>query len=157
MHACAAIITACGLTDTRNVCIHPNAFINACMQEPRRASAAKRRPTCQCAKIYTRAVECMHLCRNYDDSKQLTEAKRDALFAAIGSDDKVGYTAQLISAAHISSLMLARNRTSLNVIAEDSTCAIIQDVLDAGVNIAEVHMHSIPCIIALWWYSGVSY
>ncbi|KAG1672118.1 hypothetical protein FOA52_001705 [Chlamydomonas sp. UWO 241] len=81
--------------------------------------------------------------KQYDDSKQLTEAKRESLFAAINADDNMGWCTEILSAHYISSLMLSRNRTSLNKIAEDSTFKIIQTILDAGVNLTEVYVDTV--------------
>ena len=46
--------------------------------------------------------------REFNDSKQLTEAKRDALFAAIKKDSSIGFVTEILSAQLISSSMLSR-------------------------------------------------
>ena len=61
------------------------------------------------------------MCRDFNDSKQLTEAKRDSLFASINADYRMGYVSEVISAHYISTSMLSRSKISLNKIAEDST------------------------------------
>jgi hypothetical protein len=48
------------------------------------------------------------------------------------------YVADLLSSQFISGQMLGRARVSLNAVAEQSTMGIIQDVLDAGVQLKEV-------------------
>jgi hypothetical protein len=48
------------------------------------------------------------------------------------------YVADLLSAQFISGQMLGRARVSLNAVAEQSTMGLIQDVLDAGVQLKEV-------------------
>ena len=46
--------------------------------------------------------------RQFSDSKQLSEAKRDTLFASICSDQDIGFVADILSAQLISSSMLSR-------------------------------------------------
>jgi hypothetical protein len=48
------------------------------------------------------------------------------------------YVADLLSAQFISGQMLGHARVSLNAVAEQSTMGLIQDVLDAGVQLKEV-------------------
>ncbi|KAL4439043.1 hypothetical protein ABPG77_006980 [Micractinium sp. CCAP 211/92] len=85
----------------------------------------------------------------FADSKTLNEEKRDKLFeviqreAAAGQGGCLGHAADVLSAAFISGKMLGRERTSLNALAFDSTCQLIEGVLAAGVNLAEA------CIDAL--------
>jgi ribonuclease H2 subunit A len=81
--------------------------------------------------------------KDFNDSKQLTEAKRDQLFSSILRDERMGFAVENISAQYISGLMLARSKVSLNKIAEDSTMRIIQRVLDAGVNLQQVFVDTV--------------
>ncbi len=47
-------------------------------------------------------------CRAFADSKTLKDEQRDALFAKIRGDGKIGYAINSVSAAHISAKMLQR-------------------------------------------------
>lgn len=46
--------------------------------------------------------------QGFADSKALTEEKREALFSVIQGDAGIGFCAELLSAHHISTQMLAR-------------------------------------------------
>lgn len=81
--------------------------------------------------------------KEFNDSKQLTEATREKLFSCILKDQRMGFVVENISAQLISGLMLARSKVSLNKIAEDSTTKIIQRVLDAGVNLTQVYVDTV--------------
>lgn len=92
-------------------------------------TAALRRPSCKTPNPKPRA---------YADSKTLSEAERSRLFKALAADPSCVYVADLLSAQFISGQMLGRARVSLNAVAEQSTMGLIQDVLDAGVQLKEV-------------------
>ncbi|MEW5300081.1 MAG: hypothetical protein WDW36_003038 [Sanguina aurantia] len=81
--------------------------------------------------------------RAFADSKTLSAEQRERLFGSIQEDPLIGYCAEILSAHHISALMLGRDRISLNIIASDSTCNIIRDVLQSGVNIKEVYIDTV--------------
>eukprot|EP00798_Chlamydomonas_sp_ICE-L_P014231 gene14231-20203_t len=84
--------------------------------------------------------------RSFADSKTLTAHKRDELFDGkngIESDDKLGYVAEILSAKFITEHMLAREKTSLNIIAMNSTIKIIQTVLDMGVVLSAVYIDTV--------------
>ena len=81
-------------------------------------------------------------CRAYADSKTLTHAQRDALFEQVQADEQLAYASDSLSAAFISGQMLARAKVSLNAIAADSTMGLIQQAIDAGVNLREVRAAS---------------
>ena len=49
--------------------------------------------------------------REFNDSKQLTEAKRDSLFASINKDTRMGFVAEILSAHFITTGMLSRQAT----------------------------------------------
>jgi len=73
----------------------------------------------------------------------LTAEKRESIFKAIKDEKNVGYCAEIISAEKISNLMLSKHKTSLNAIAFDSTCSIINEVLSAGINVKQVFVDTV--------------
>lgn len=77
-------------------------------------------------------------CRDYDDSKVLSADQREQLFKAIGEDDNIAFSTCSLSAQHISRSMLATHRTSLNELAAQATIALIQGMVDAGINVSAV-------------------
>lgn len=81
--------------------------------------------------------------RAYADSKTLTEAQREALFAAVSSDPLLAYRHDSLSAASISSSMLGRAKVSLNELAAQSTLRLIQGALDAGARLSEVYVDTV--------------
>ncbi|KAI3432463.1 hypothetical protein D9Q98_004012 [Chlorella vulgaris] len=80
----------------------------------------------------------------FADSKTLSEEKRERLFSVIQAEGgTLGYQADVLSAALISGKMLGRDRVSLNALAFDSTCALIEGVLGQGVNLAEAYIDAL--------------
>lgn len=85
----------------------------------------------------------------FADSKTLSEDKRERLFgviqreAAAGGEGMLGHEADVLSATIISGAMLGRERTSLNALAFESTCKLIQGVLGRGVNLAEAYIDAL--------------
>lgn len=73
----------------------------------------------------------------------LTEAKREQLLAKLEADTQIGYRAEALSASFISGRMLARDRDSLNVIANDSTYRLIRSVLALGVNLTHAYIDTV--------------
>ena len=53
-------------------------------------------------------------CREYADSKTLTDEKREQLFTEIEGDEDVGFAVDNVTAADISSQMLRRCHTCLS-------------------------------------------
>eukprot|EP01023_Acetabularia_acetabulum_P001421 TRINITY_DN10542_c0_g2_i2.p2 TRINITY_DN10542_c0_g2~~TRINITY_DN10542_c0_g2_i2.p2 ORF type:complete len:276 (+),score=45.31 TRINITY_DN10542_c0_g2_i2:64-891(+) len=76
----------------------------------------------------------------FADSKQLTEYHRDKLFQKIKEEPKIGYEHDVIHAETISYKMLSWEQVSLNVLANESTYALIEKVLQKGVNIKKVYV-----------------
>ena len=76
--------------------------------------------------------------RQYDDSKALTSAKRDALFDKIKADSDITWQVDAISAQFISAQMLAPCRMSLNEIAVQSTLRLLRGLQSQGINVVEV-------------------
>ncbi|KAL4856715.1 Ribonuclease H2 subunit A [Chlorella vulgaris] len=80
----------------------------------------------------------------FADSKTLSEEKRERLYSVIQAEGgTLGYQADVLSAALISGKMLGRDRVSLNALAFDSTCALIEGVLGQGVNLAEAYIDAL--------------
>ena len=80
---------------------------------------------------------------SFADSKALTEAVRDALFADIAACARLASRVESLSAAAISGAMLGRARVSLNKLASDATVALVQGALDAGANVAHVFVDTV--------------
>ncbi|KAL6769433.1 hypothetical protein ACKKBG_A30990 [Auxenochlorella protothecoides x Auxenochlorella symbiontica] len=79
----------------------------------------------------------------FADSKTLTEARREALLAQLQADPGIGFRAESLSAAFISGRMLARDRHSLNELANDSTARLIAGVVAAGVNLTHAYIDTV--------------
>jgi ribonuclease H2 subunit A len=81
--------------------------------------------------------------RGLADSKTLTEEKRETLFAKLAEEPSVGVASDVLTAALISSKMLARETVSLNVLAAESTFRVIDSVLSLGVNITDIFVDTV--------------
>ncbi|CAG9464415.1 unnamed protein product [Pedinophyceae sp. YPF-701] len=81
--------------------------------------------------------------KGFADSKALTEERRDTLFEDLLNDPRLGFLVDSLSAATISAQMLAFEKISLNVIANESTFGLIRACLDAGVNLTEVYVDTV--------------
>ena len=70
------------------------------------------------------------------DSKQLTEAKRDALWAALQRADFIGWRIRVLQAEEISEGMLRRHsKYNLNAMSHDAAIGLVQGVLALGINV----------------------
>lgn len=81
--------------------------------------------------------------RSFADSKALKEDTREVLFKDIIAATDLGFVFDSLSAAVISQQMLAREKISLNKVANDSTYGLIQKILDAGANVTEVYVDTV--------------
>lgn len=81
------------------------------------------------------------------DSKQLTEEKRDIIFNDLNTleyaNSCIGWAVEIISPNVISTSMYRRTKCSLNEVSMDSAMGLIQQAIDAGVNIAEVYVDTV--------------
>lgn len=81
------------------------------------------------------------------DSKELTEEKRDIIFANMNTKESsnscIGWSVEVISPSVISANMLRRTKYSLNEISMDSAIGLIKRAADEGVNIAEVYVDTV--------------
>ncbi|KAK3705800.1 hypothetical protein LTR37_013107 [Vermiconidia calcicola] len=86
---------------------------------------------------------------HFDDSKALTPAVRSQLMEKMCSDatdlfQNCGWATRTMSARDISAAQLRPNGTcNLNAQAMDATIALIQEVLNSGVNVREVYIDTI--------------
>lgn len=86
---------------------------------------------------------------HFDDSKALTPTVRSKLMEKVCSPktdlfEHCGWATRLMSARDISAAQLKPNGTyNLNSQAMDATVALIQEVLDSGVNVREVYIDTI--------------
>ncbi|CAJ0584868.1 unnamed protein product, partial [Mesorhabditis spiculigera] len=82
-----------------------------------------------------------------DDSKALTEAKREEIFDDMNDSGEtkqvVAWAIQCLSAQYISSSMLKRNKISLNEISHNSAIQLIRDALAANVNVVEIFVDTV--------------
>jgi len=81
--------------------------------------------------------------QKYDDSKKLTEEKREELFELIKRDEKLGWKVDNLGPRLLSAKMLRREKYNLNAISHDSARGLIQGALDRGVNIQEVFVDTV--------------
>jgi ribonuclease H2 subunit A len=79
------------------------------------------------------------------DSKQLSEEKRERLWAATISTKSLpmGYIANILSAESISGQMLGRSPHNLNAISYDAAITMIRKVQIAGAKIEEVYVDTV--------------
>lgn len=79
-----------------------------------------------------------------DDSKALTEEKRDGLFETICKSSKfVGWGVEILSPNSISNNMLSRTKYSLNKISMDSAIGLIRGAAEAGVKIGHIYVDTV--------------
>ncbi|KAJ2367350.1 hypothetical protein H4S01_002206 [Coemansia sp. RSA 2610] len=98
--------------------------------------------TCFCRESYYSELSSL----GFADSKQLTEAQRDELFAKLQATKiqaHAGWSIRCISPQDISHCMLRRTKYSLNALAHDATIQLIQDVLERGVPITKVFVDTV--------------
>lgn len=81
--------------------------------------------------------------KRFADSKTLTAEKRDELLKAILEDPNMAFAAETLSAQFISEEMLSTRKVSLNEIAYNSTCKLIQHVLDRGIRVTQVFIDTV--------------
>ncbi|CAB0003315.1 unnamed protein product [Nesidiocoris tenuis] len=79
-----------------------------------------------------------------DDSKALTEEKREKIFDQMGQlADKIGFEAKVIAPNYISNCMLRRVKTSLNEISHDAAIELVKRALARGANITEIFVDTV--------------
>ncbi|XP_017769346.1 PREDICTED: ribonuclease H2 subunit A [Nicrophorus vespilloides] len=79
-----------------------------------------------------------------DDSKALTEEKRDDIFGKIGDNrNNMGWGIEVISPNFICNNMLSRSKYSLNQVSMDSAIGLIRAAKEGGVNIAHIYVDTV--------------
>ena len=81
--------------------------------------------------------------KGFDDSKKLSEAQRERLFAGIKAEEGMGFVSVVVSAEFISQRMLRPDPVSLNRIAHDVTREMLARVVDAGVDVREIYVDAV--------------
>ncbi|EER04922.1 ribonuclease hi large subunit, putative [Perkinsus marinus ATCC 50983] len=84
----------------------------------------------------------------FNDSKQLTEAKRSELFEgihneALKDDGVLGFAVHVLTAHEISTKMLRRNKVNLNRISHETAIGLIEHALSEGINVKEVYVDTV--------------
>lgn len=79
----------------------------------------------------------------FDDSKAITEAKRESLFRSLKANGNIGYAIARLTAPFISAKMLQRSPYSLNAMSHDTAIDLIRAVVDAGVNVVHVYVDTV--------------
>lgn len=72
-----------------------------------------------------------------NDSKQVTEERREEFFRAAIENRHMGWRAKVLHPAYISSCMLRREKYNLNEISYDTVFGLIQSLLDRGIRISK--------------------
>ncbi|WFD31134.1 ribonuclease H [Malassezia sp. CBS 17886] len=80
----------------------------------------------------------------FADSKALTAERRDALLQAMHQHAGVmGWAVRVIAPQDISADMLKRHPHNLNAQSTDATVALIQHVLDAGIDVTKIYVDTV--------------
>ena len=80
----------------------------------------------------------------FNDSKQLTEAKRDQLWAELQECKFIGWNIRVLDAKFISEGMLRRHQKyNLNAMSHDAAIGLVRGVLDAGVNLRYLYVDTV--------------
>ena len=75
----------------------------------------------------------------FDDSKKLTDKKRQEIFSKMKLSDKLFYDVEIISPEDISSKMLQRSKYNLNRISNDAALELLRRRLNDNINITRVN------------------
>lgn len=79
-----------------------------------------------------------------DDSKALTEEKREEIFVKMCENHKaMGWAVDVISPNFICNSMLGRSKTSLNQVSMDSAIALVRKAIADGVKIEHVFVDTV--------------
>ena len=80
----------------------------------------------------------------FNDSKQLTEAKRESLWQEMQDLNFIGWKIRSLEATEISEGMLRRHQKyNLNAMAHDATIGMVQWVLNTGVNLRYLYVDTV--------------
>jgi len=81
-----------------------------------------------------------------DDSKTLTESKREELFDILSSkssEEYIGWSVHVLSPRYLSHSMLKRNKYNLNDISHDTAIGLIRKAICEGVRVEEVYVDTV--------------
>uniref|UniRef100_A0A183DN68 Ribonuclease n=1 Tax=Gongylonema pulchrum TaxID=637853 RepID=A0A183DN68_9BILA len=93
--------------------------------------------------VFHRAMEQCVIDVGADDSKVLTEAKRESIFAEMKQHTALAYGYRVLSAQMISAAMLRRKKCSLNELSHDSAIKLLQSALLSNINITEAYVDTV--------------
>ncbi|KAL4459836.1 hypothetical protein ABPG74_003362 [Tetrahymena malaccensis] len=81
----------------------------------------------------------------FNDSKQLSEQKRDQLYARMEElkNDKLYFEVRILTAEFLSNRMLAKNRDSLNELSFNAAYSLIDSVMSQGFNVTQVFLDTV--------------
>ncbi|KAL4506653.1 hypothetical protein ABPG72_000224 [Tetrahymena utriculariae] len=81
----------------------------------------------------------------FNDSKQLSEQKRDQLYARMEElkNDKLYFEVRILNAEFLSNRMLAKNRDSLNELSFNAAYSLIDSVMGQGFNVTQVFLDTV--------------
>lgn len=81
----------------------------------------------------------------FNDSKQLTEEKRDFIFSRMEvlQNEKLYYEVRVLSARFLSNRMLAKQRDSLNQLSFDAAYSLIDSVMSRGFNVTHIFIDTV--------------
>ena len=80
----------------------------------------------------------------FNDSKQLTEAKRDSLWAELQVNGFIGWRIRVLEAAEISAGMLRRyQKYNLNAMSHDAAIELVRGVIATGVNLRYLYVDTV--------------
>lgn len=81
------------------------------------------------------------------DSKMLTENNREIIFNRMFTEEKpkdcISWSVELISPHYISTSMYQRVKRSLNEVSMNSAISLIEDALDAKINVTEIYVDTV--------------
>ena len=79
-----------------------------------------------------------------DDSKALTEEKRDDLLLKLQDNSNyIGYAIHVLSPRYISSSMYRRSKYNLNTMSHDTAIDLVKLALEKGVQVAEIYVDTV--------------
>eukprot|EP00736_Rhodelphis_marinus_P001266 Rmarinus@m.16701 len=78
-----------------------------------------------------------------DDSKVLSEEKRDEIFASIKASEDISYKVHVLLPQELSAKMLRINKYNLNAISHDTAIGLIKSYLEDGYNIQKVFVDTV--------------
>ena len=79
-----------------------------------------------------------------DDSKALTEAKREDLLKKLqDNSDYIGYAIHVLSSRYISTSMYRRSKYNLNTMSHDTAIDLVKLALEKGVQVAEIYVDTV--------------